>query len=47
MMILVPLSGLFSGSPWLTVLLVGTLAVAWFMLLAAWLYLDADARGWM
>ena len=40
MILLIPLLSTLDGSPWLVVLITGTLAVAWFALLAAWLTLD-------
>ncbi len=40
MMILLPAATSFSTSPWLVVLLTGTLAVSWFALLAVLLAYD-------
>ena len=45
-MILVPLLHTLKTSPWIVVLLSGTLAVAWLVLLAAWMSLD-DGELWM
>jgi len=40
MMVLVPLLSTLNASPWLTVFLVGALAVAWLALVAIWISYD-------